>query len=371
MLELVLRKNGYWYAKGQDAQGNKIFESLGLPKGTPRHVAAAVLKRRNDKIAAALYHGDKATLTFREAADFYREKKGEDWFRQNPIAARQISVLIEELGDKPVAEITGADLANICTRRYPGSKPQTHKRSVYTWFNAIVRMNADAERCDFKSFKAPGAPKRRDPVMAAPESWIDDFVRAALHGTNRWGKPFKHGKRIAALVLFMTFTGARVSEAIRVYPHHLEIRGDDSVWAYFERTKNKRARFVKLHPIVVQAISHLELETGKPIFGYKSKDSVYAGLEAVCKASGLDYFSTHKFGRHAFAKRLLDEGFTLMDVKDGGGWESMTVVSENYGHLEQSRIHNAVASVRTALWSLFGDGAKLIEADKSNTSFNS
>src|SRR5690606_34839400 len=195
---------------------------------------------------------------------------------------------ITELGEKKVAEITGADLAGIGDRHYPRCKPQSRKRFVYVWVNAIIKMNADAERCELRTFKAPGVGKRK-PVEAASEDWIKKFVAYATTGANKWGKPLRNGHRVAALVLFISFTGARISEAVRVKPEDLQER-DGELWAYMGRTKNGKARFVKLHPVVTDALARFAERPDKILFGLRprhvARDAIESGCDGINEKAG-------------------------------------------------------------------------------------
>ena len=77
-----------------------------------------------------------------------------------------------------------------------------------------------------------------------------------------------------------------------------------------------------------------------------------AAIERVCRKAGLPYLSSHKVGRHAFAARLLAQGQSLKLVQDAGGWATIQVVSEIYGHLEQQAIDDAVRGAGAGLAAL-------------------
>jgi site-specific recombinase XerD len=65
-------------------------------------------------------------------------------------------------------------------------------------------------------------------------------------------------------------------------------------------------------------------------------------LKRAAKRAKLKYLSPHKIGRHAFAARMLSQGYNLKTVKEAGGWASLSVVNDNYGHFEQSHAHEAM-----------------------------
>ncbi len=39
---------------------------------------------------------------------------------------------------------------------------------------------------------------------------------------------------------------------------------------------------------------------------------------------------------------MLAEGDTLQDVREAGGWATLQVVSDNYGHLEEQRVNTLI-----------------------------
>ena len=45
--------------------------------------------------------------------------------------------------------------------------------------------------------------------------------------------------------------------------------------------------------------------------------------------------SPHEIGRHAFASRLLRAGYSLQYIEGAGGWKTIEVVSQIYGHVER------------------------------------
>lgn len=331
------QRDGIWYKVGT-VNGRQVRRSLKLPRGTAKAVAEQIIALENARLVKEQVFGTKAVITFSDAALFYMRAKGEEYFRKDKSAARQLKILIQELGQKKMAEITGSDLADLAQSHYPRCKPQSRKRFVYTWVNAIYRMNAIAERCDLKIFKAPGVPKDK-PVEPASEDWIAKFTERAYQRGNT---------RLAALVFFMTFTAARVSEAIRVAPEDIEQRGGE-LWVNLRMTKPGVARYVKLHQVVVSALAQLDMEPGKAIFGYSSRRSVNKAIYRICDDANLKYYSSHKVGRHSFAKRFLDNGYTLAMLQGAGGWLSMGAVNRNYKHLEKSHEQDAVATISTNL----------------------
>lgn len=355
MLKLKLRGEK-WHVTGR-FNGQSYRKSTGFDK-SEKAAAEDYLAKLQARLVEERIHGERRAVTFAECADHYSDGGGEDTF---------LDPLIEELGDKKMHEITGADLQRVCKKRYPKCKPASWRRFVYTPVSAIYRKCAADELCDLKIFKAPDV--KTPPVDPAPEEWLSQFIRAAVDGTNKHGKSLRNGKKIAALVLCMSFTGARVGEAVRLLPSDLEEieiggREKERIWyATLRMTKTGLPRRVALHPVVVAAIGAIGKSDGegegdggkdgekteKPLFGVANRWAANQAIKRICVRAKIPYYSSHKLGRHAFAKRLLDEGHTLAMVQEAGGWLSFGAVSRNYKHLEKSAANKAVLEVRTKL----------------------
>jgi site-specific recombinase XerD len=78
------------------------------------------------------------------------------------------------------------------------------------------------------------------------------------------------------------------------------------------------------------------------VFSFSDKQNVYRSLRGACKRAGVPYHSTHPAGRHTFGKRILRAGHSLKLLQEAGGWNSIRMPAENYGHLETSHVRGAV-----------------------------
>lgn len=183
--------------------------------------------------------------------------------------------------------------------------------------------------------KLPGAISplvERPKVKRKPVDWAtDDYLDLLLPHC---------GPRLAAIVQFMTETAVRVGEAIRLLPDDFtKTRG----WPHVGKTKSGEPRLVPLSADTYAAIiAIMPAEPFERVFGYRSRWSVNNALKRAAKRAKLKYLSPHKIGRHAFAARMLSQGYNLKTVKKAGGWASLSVVNDNYGHLEQSHAHEAM-----------------------------
>jgi integrase len=116
-------------------------------------------------------------------------------------------------------------------------------------------------------------------------------------------------------------------------------------------TKNGRPRKVALAEPVMRALQALATASpaAGPVFGYADRWSARNAIVRASRRAGVEYLSSHKIGRHAFAARLLRDGHSLPVVTAAGGWASSSMVSQVYGHLEQSHVDDAVRGAALAL----------------------
>ena len=163
------------------------------------------------------------------------------------------------------------------------------------------------------------APKFRKTVPAT-RRWLETFLdRCDADGL----------QHLAACVLFMNLTGARVSEAVELLGENVDLRQRT---ALLVRTKTDTHSLRHLPDHLVERIRDLGLTPGQPVFRYRSRFSVNERIRAVCDRAGLPYKSSHTVGRHAFATNALNAGVSVRVAMDAGGWKSSTIFLETYAH---------------------------------------
>lgn len=329
-MPLKLFKRGkakIWYVKGT-IRRVRYVESTGT---SSREHAEAWRVRREREILDRGYIGEGKTATFGEAVLVYFEKGGE---------RRYLEPLILRWGNRRLAEITPSEVSRAASALYPNHSPATVKRQFYTPLNAVMRAAHRAQMSPLYRFDPPKIPRTQ--VVYADDKWLTAFWKNANF-------------RVSAIVLFMTLSGARVTEACRLTPDDVDLaRGE----AILRKTKSGRSRRIPLAPVLVDALERAmtelvkEIDGTKRVFGYADRWSVNQAIERTCKRAGLPYLSSHQVGRHAFAARLLAQGRSLKLVQDAGGWASIQLVGDVYGHLEQSAIDEAVRGAGDAMLAL-------------------
>jgi integrase len=293
--------------------GKRYRESL---KTCDRTLALEKFRQRKREITSGV--GQVATdITFARAAITYMELGGEKRF---------LPPLIEALGPLPLKDLTQELLSSTAKRLFPKASNATLNRQVYTPAISVYRTAA-------RDLQVPVRAFAKAKVKKVPVEPISDLELWRL-------TDLTDGERRLFLLL-LTFTGARTSEVLNLRWMDL-----NDGFAHFPRTKNSNARQVRLHSEVEDALARLQ--SGEPaarIFPWSDKSAAAWWLTKLQKRNGLPHVKLHNIGRHKFAKRFLDAGNSLYDLMIVGGWRTIKVVAETYGHWERKRVDDAVTEV--------------------------
>lgn len=338
MLELKRRgKKGIFYIFGT-LGGERIRQST---KTASEPHAQAKLAKLQCEILDRITFGEERTSTFDEAVELHLTKK-EGTIQ--PYDAKFIKALSDKFGAWRIADITETEVSRWAKLTYPNCGPQGLDRQVYTPLIAVLTRAANAKMCAPPAFTRPEKPER-EMVQPAREDELAALLPCCTD-------------RLQACVLLMSFTAARASEACRLS----DAAGDidwDARKASLRKTKNGTPRVVPLPLLAYEALCKLKGSKG-PIFGLKTRYSLNQALERACKRAKIRVMTSHEVGRHAFAARLLGQGYTLKQVQEAGGWKSYRMVAEIYGHLEKSAVHDAMRQSDTKLAQLMETGGNVV-----------
>jgi integrase len=254
----------------------------------------------------------KASPTFTDAALTYVKSKNPSK-RDRGFAAK----LVAHFGETPVSDIDQAAIAAASQTIYPGAKPATLVRAVYAPVTTILRLSG--VRPDFKR---PTVGRESKQIPA--DDWFDRILPHA-------------SPRLAALLIFLTLTGRRITEALEAIDN-----GDGTCTV--ARTKTGQPVVLAI-PDYVRTLLGMPPKLGRKLFTYGDRHNVYRDLRKSCKRAVVPYYGTHALGRHAFATRLLREGKSLKFVADAGGWASIKMPAQHYAHLEHSEVQDEVKAV--------------------------
>jgi integrase len=326
-LKLGLR-NGVYQVTGTikipgREKGIRVRESTGTSR---LRDAETYRDKLRQEVVEREIHGAGYSLTFADCVVIYLEKGGEKRFMR-PI--------LERFGQTRVKDLNAGVVSAFALEQYGHLAPASVARFFYTPLNAAIRKGCKESGVPARTFEAPSS--SRTTIEHAPHGWFGEFFTAAHF-------------RIAVAVLFLTTTGCRVSEYCRLQLKDCLFDHPRGPRALLRKTKNGSPRMVPLTDTLAMALQRLISADGIVdgeafVGGYAGRWSVNQAIERVCKSANLKYYSSHKLGRHAFAARLLDAGHSLQHVKDAGGWATIQIVSEVYGHLAASATDAAILDV--------------------------
>jgi integrase len=251
--------------------------------------------------------------TFAEAAESYLAK--------NPGEKKYLDKILPLIGHVRLDEVVPYDLREMAMQLYPTQSNSTRNRCFMTPVRAVCYHAADRRWgpiTKIRNFREE-RPKRK---KAASPAWLHAFVRQCAKDN------LPH---IAALVLFMSQTGARVSEAIALRWKDVDLL-NRTVLLVKTKTEMNSTRW-----LTDQLVSRLhQLSEGrKPtdrVFRLKCRHSVNERIGAVCRRAGITYKPSHTCGRHAFANNTLAMGMDIKSIMEAGGWRSAAVFLGTYAN---------------------------------------
>ena len=333
MLKLVQRKvstargeQAVWYIKGTcQFTGEQFRASTRCHKKSDAEIVlTATIERQRQK---ALHGAASGTCTFGDAVQQYLAMGGE---------ARFLTPLVEAFGDTPLREIENPELSQRAAVAYPTASAATLRRQWYGPFQAVYNSAVDAGMAPPKKYSKPKVEARS--VDYPTDDWLISVIAACTRVAQR------------AAILFMSFSGLRASEVVRVRQRDYDpVMGRITVYKTKSKKERPKPREIALPPFVNEVLK--QLPRGDPsalLFGYASRFSLTRILKRACERANVDYFSPHRVGRHAFAARFLRDGNSLKALMEAGGWTSLSSVLR-YAHLEAKAVDKAVAGVSTPL----------------------
>lgn len=249
-------------------------------------------------------------LTFHDASASYLAHGGE---------GRYLERVTDYFGDTGIRDIHPFDVRLMAETLYPDASGATRNRCAITPARAVLLHAYDRGWRDLirvRRFRED-RPARKQPASI---TWMFAFLRQC--DRDQLG-------HLAALVLFMAQTGARVSEAIRLEWSDVDLAGRTALLC---RTKTEANSLRHLSDELAERMRGLDRDSDRPVFLYTLRHSVSERIGAVCARADIPYKSPHLCGRHTFATTAMDLGADIRDAMDAGGWRSSRVFMETYVH---------------------------------------
>jgi integrase len=271
--------------------------------------------------------------TFEEAVATYIQLGGDKRFL-GEVEGGPRNKLLDFLGHYRVDEINDAVMARAVAQLYPNATAATRNRQLYTPVISVLRLAASGKPWK-PNLKRPKGYSKLNPAKVPANAWFDALKKEAP-------------PQLWALLLFLTLHGRRPSDGLRRVPSDFDPKEKTIM---VDRDKNGNPILVRLSDPVVEAIQGYNWQAGPGLFStltWKARRNAYRMLKAACKRAAAPYITFHKAGRHKFAKRLLEAGYSLAHVKSAGRWQTIRVVAELYGHLEHSEVDEISRNVGVA-----------------------
>jgi integrase len=315
-LRLVRRRGATNYYLRGTVRGQSIFETTGTDN--PVAADAIRIKRENELLQRSVF-GPGATVTFAEAAVSYLEDGAGEarYLGRWDEKSGEWTLLIGHFGKRPIAKIGQAEIDEAVQTLYPSAKPSTRKRQVYIPMSAVLHHAARKGWC--------GVPLLQHPRVKPPKT--------------KWSTPERLDKllphcspKLRRLVVFLTYTGARISEALRIdWDEDVSLSRRSVI---LRLTKNGKPRTVHVpDPLLAELAAVPQAARKGKVFNWAARSAVYKPLRRACKLAGVEYLPPHQQGRHTYATWLRTyAGLDLVGLKEAGGWESLSSV-ERYAHV--------------------------------------
>lgn len=253
-------------------------------------------------------------ITFRAAAESYLEHGGE---------GRYLPKIVEHFGDQPLASITPFDVRQMALALYPDQSNATRNRCALTPARSVLIHGYERGWCPLMRLPRfrQEPPKRKSPASVA---WLQIFVRQCdqdgLHG-------------LAALVIFMSQTGARVSEAVALRWSDVDLFSRKVLLLKTKTTINSERGLSDAMVRRLRQLADGGVDPEDRVFGYSSRFSINDRIKAVCERAGK---SSHACGRHSFATNAILMGTDVKATMEAGAWKSVDIFMGTYVHVRNA-----------------------------------
>ncbi len=250
--------------------------------------------------------------TFREAAESYVENGGEGRFLER---------IVDHFEGRLLPTIFPFDLRQMAHALYPDASNATRNRQAITPARSVIIHGYERGWCNpirVRKLKE----ERPAPKKPASPTWLHAFTRQCDKDN------LTH---LAALVLFMAQTGARVSEAIALRFAQVDYAHRCVLLLKTKTGTNSPRSLTDDLSLRMQNLQSGRKLTDR-VFRYSSRYAVNERIKAVCSRAGISYKSSHACGRHSFATNAIDLGVDIRTAMEAGGWRSSSVFLETYVH---------------------------------------
>ncbi len=313
-----------YYAPGK-RKGNKAYIVRGWAGGRQREIRTSTrdkkvaervwrdLKKRADRERDELH--PRTPQTFRDAALRYLAFRKPDG--QEP---QYIDKLCAVIGSLDLASIQQHDLIEAANALYAGRAPATINRQALVPAAAILHYAAEN---GWRTWIRVKKLKEKRPETRAISQ---DTARVILANTEG---------ELLLLLTYLFRQGTRISDVLRITWGDIDLKAG-TVRHYVSKTDEWRE--VPLHLDVIELLRAEKNKLGR-VFPWRTRHGVYKELRPVLKRLGIK-FTPHQ-ARHSFATWLVNEGVSLPELMEAGGWRDPKSVMR-YGKVDQARVREVI-----------------------------
>lgn len=275
--------------------------------------------------------GDESIKTFSDAIMIYNASSK---------TAKQLILLVGEIGDHPLSAISGALLKSLGRKMKPMASTDTWWREIVTPASAVINSAHELDGTPlirvkpYDKFERIAQDKQRGKLSRvertpADKKWIEAFCRAA--------DPYN-----AAMVRFMFETAARIDQAVSMEPDDLRPNGNKVL---IKAQKGHPESLITVSPEMMDEMVALRpkrpknRKTGRflepRVFGYGSPTGYNGRWKTICKIASIPYLSAHQAGRHGFFTELVvRQGVDPVTAAKAGRWADPNLPMRIYAHAE-------------------------------------
>jgi integrase len=244
---------------------------------------------------------------------------------------RFVEPLTNHFGATKLSRIGQSEIDAAARTLYPEAAPATLNRHVYTPIGAILHFAAERGLCDCRSIRRPKQPPGRI-------RWLEPQEAEALISAC--------APHLRPLVIFLLYTGARLSEALYLDWRYMDLRRGQ---VSFTNTKNGEARGVPLHDRVIAALANLDHRDdevfrrpdGRP-YNRKANGGgqIKTAFKGACRRAGITNFTPHDC-RHTWATWHYAANRNLKALMELGGWKSEAMLLR-YAHVNTEHLRASI-----------------------------
>lgn len=331
-LEIYKRGHYYWVKGRVEYNGRPIAGPYRQSTRATTEVGARDWITQETELRIRMHVvGEERTMRFADAVELYHPSAK---------TAKQLLLILNEIGDMPLGAITGALLKSLGRKLKPKACTDTWWREIVTPARAVINNAHEfkgtpllrVRRYDkFEWIAQDQRRKKASRVERTPSNkeWIEAFCGAA--------DPYN-----AALVRFMFETAARIDQAVSLELDDLKPAENE---VRLKAQKGHAESWITVSPEMMNELIELKpkqpknRKTGKlmraRLFGYGSSTGYNNRWKTICKRAGIPYLSAHPAGRHGFFTELVvRQGVDPVTAAKAGRWSDPNLPMRIYAHAE-------------------------------------